>query len=375
MRLSLSLSSTAVAACLTFLDLTLPLSTLARTVVYVSEGKDNQIAIYSFDESSGALERRGEVPLEGSPGCLWPSPDGKLLYASVRSASQFATLAIDPETGGLKLLGTAPAQGSAAYVFPDHTGRWLLAAYYGDGLVSVSPIDEDGIVRQPAHDVHEVGKKAHCIQIDPSNRFAFCPHTGELNQVDQFRFSADTGKLTFNTPPVMKGGEGHGPRHLQFHPNGKWVYLVNEQGKSVTRCDFDPDSGTLTRRETLSTVPEGWDPTSGSCADIEISADGRFLYASNRGHDSIAMFAIEEESGKLTSLGQEPTEETPRSFNLVPGPDSEEHYVIAAGQRANRLVVYRRDTETGKLNALERYDSGSGPSWVLALRSADDDSP
>lgn len=371
MRTLLPISPAAIAACLALLALARPLSVDARTVVYVSESKDKTIGIYALDESSGALERQGGIPLEGSPGCLWPSPDGQLLYAAVRTTSQFATLAIDPKTGGLELLGTAPAKGSAAYVFPDHSGRWLLAAYYGEGLVSVSPIDDDGVVRQPAHDVHDVGKKAHCIQVDPANRFAFCPHTGELNQVDQLRFSPDTGKLSFNTPPTMKGGDGHGPRHLQFHPNGKWVYLVNEQGKSVTRCDYDAKKGILTRHETLSTHPDGWDPTSGSCADIEISADGRFLYASNRGHDSIAMFAIDAASGKLSSLGQEPTEETPRSFNLVPGPDGEERFLVAAGQRSSRLVVYRRDLESGKLTALQRYDSGSGPAWVLALHFDD----
>ncbi|MEX2579667.1 MAG: lactonase family protein [Verrucomicrobiales bacterium] len=337
---------------------------LASVVVYVSESKDDRIAVFSLDEADGALSRIGEIVLDGSPGPLALSPDGKHLYAAVRSTKEFATLAIDRETGLLSMVALAPASGSAPYVFPDPTGRWLLAAYYGEGLASVSRI-VDGVVTGEPVSVVETGRKAHCIRTDPANRFALVPHAGELNKVEQLRFDAETGQLSANDPSAMAGGEGHGPRHLKFHPNGRWVYVVNEQGKSVTLCDYDAAKGTLAMRQTLSTHPPDWDQEKGSCADIEISADGRFAYASNRGHDSIAVFAIDPETGELTSLGQTPTEKTPRSFNLVPG---EESYLVAAGQDADKLVVYRRDPESGALTNLAAYESGRSPAWVLGVK-------
>jgi 6-phosphogluconolactonase len=162
----------------------------------------------------------------------------------------------------------------------------------------------------------------------------------------------------------MPGGAGQGPRHMQFHPSGRWVYLVNEQGQSVSLCDFDAAAGTLRLRQTVSTTPDDWDKTKGSCADIHLSSDGRFAYASNRGHDSLAVFAIDASTGELRLLGQTPTEKTPRSFCFVPG----EKFVISAGQGSDRLIVYRRDTASGALTPLQSYACGKSPAWVLATR-------
>ena len=341
-------------------------SLFATTVVYVSESKDKRIAVFSLDEQTGELTRNSQIDLEGTPGCLAISADQKHLYASVRSASAFATLAVDPKTGELTKAGSAPASGSAAYIYPDKTGKWLLAAYYGEGRVSSSRIENAIVTGEPVT-VLEVGKKAHCIQVDPANRFAFCPHTMDLNKVDQFTFDSETGKLALNSPPAIQGAEGAGPRHLQFHTNGKWVYLINEQSKSVTHCDYDAEKGTLTKRKTVSTHPADWDPKQGSTADIEISADGRFLYGSNRGHDSIAAFEIDPDSGELTALGQTPTEKTPRSFNLIPG-GKQEKFLVSAGQGSNTLIVYRRNPKTGSLKPLKQYNCGQSPAWVLGVK-------
>ncbi len=334
----------------------------ARTCVYVSESADKKIAVFLLNETSGDLERIDEVDVGGAPGCLALSGDGKYIYAAVRSISAFATLAVNREHGRIIGISKAPAAGSAAYVYPDRTGKWLLAAYYGEGLASVSRI-VNGVVKGEPVSVVEAGKKAHCIQTDPANRFAFVPMPVALNRVSQFKFDAEKGTLEWNDPPAMVAGENHGPRHLQFHPNGKWVYVVNEQQKSVTLCDYDAAKGTLKMRQTLSTVPDGW--TQGSCADIEISADGRFVYASNRGHDSIATFSINQKSGTLKSLGQTPTEKTPRSFNLIAGG---ENYLVAAGQGSAKLVVYRRDAATGALTPLKTYDCGKSPAWVMGVK-------
>lgn len=348
---------------LLLLSFWLPSPGHSKTVVYVSEGGDKRIGIFALDEAEGSLKRIGEVELSGGPGCLALSPDRRRIYAAVRTTGEFATLEIDSETGMLDLVETAPASGSAAYVFPDRSGKWLLAAYYREGLVSVSRI-ADGLVDDEPLWVLDIGPKAHCIQTDPNNRFAFSPHPMDLNCVDQFLFNAETGELTLNTPPIMQAEDGQGPRHLQFHPNGKWVYIVNEQGKSVTFCHYDAEKGTLAIQETLSTHPPEWNPNWGSCADIEITEDGRFLYASNRGHESIAGFSLDPETGRMTSLGQTHTEKIPRSFNLMPG----EKYLVAAGQGESRLALYRRDPETGKLTHLQTIPCGKSPAWVLGYQ-------
>ena len=325
--------------------------------VFVSESKDNKIATFLLDPESGALTRSSEVDAGGAPGCLALSRDKTKLYASIRTTESFATFGIG-DAGKLKLISTAPGPGSAAYIYTDKTNRWLLSACYGNGKVAVSAI-KDQIVTGPPVQVLEMGKKAHCIQTSPSNLFAFVPHTGELNRVDQFRFDPEKGRLAKNS--FASGVEGGGPRHLQFHPNGKWVYLVNEQGKSVTHCKFDSESGKLALQGTVSTLPDDHSEKGGSCADIEISADGKFVYASNRGHNSIAIFKIDPQSGAVRSLGQEPTEEIPRSFNLI---GKDEKFLVAAGQKSNTLAVYRRDSETGLLKKLGVIPCGNSPAWV-----------
>lgn len=334
-----------------------------ETVVYVSESGHNRIAWFSLDEEAGQLKREGDVLLSGSPGALALSPDHRHLYAASRSTKEFVTLEIDPKSGALSVVASAPAAGNPAYVHVDATGRWLLAAYYGEGLVSISRVTEEGLVTEETLSVLDIGPKAHCIVTDPSNRFAFCPHPMDLNCVDQFRFDAKTGDLTLNDPPTLPGEPGSGPRHLKFHPNGRWAYFVNEQGKSVTFCDYDADKGTLTKRQTISTHPPDWYPQQGSCAEIKISSDGRFVYASNRGHESIASFSIHPESGELLELERVPTEKIPRSFDLMPG----ERFLVAAGQGEGKLALYRRDLDAGRLTQVQTLECGKSPAWVLGL--------
>jgi 6-phosphogluconolactonase len=332
------------------------------TVVYVSESGEKRIAVWALDEVSGALARVSEAVLPGAPGSLSISPDRKHLYVSVRSEKQFATLDVDAKTGALTNPTFADAGFNAAYIFADKTGRWLLAASYSEGMVGSFGI-RNGRVAGPAVVTLATGQKAHCIQADPANRFAFVPHVGELNKVEQLRFDAEVGTLSHNTPPHLPGGEGEGPRHMQFHPNGKWAYFVNEHGKSVTLCDYDAGNGTLKARQSVPTVPADW-RTKGSCADIHISADGRFVYASNRGHDSLAVFSVDPQSGELTAHGQTPTEKTPRSFCIVPGGG----FVVSAGEGSHKLIVYRRNAETGALIPLKTYECGKGPAWVTSVK-------
>lgn len=336
----------------------------AETIVYVSEAGEKRIVVYSLDESAGKLVRSGETALNGAPGALAVHPDGRHLYAAVRSTKEFATLAIDPKTGLLSVVATAPAAGNPVYLHIDNSARWLLAAYYGEGLVSASPITQEGRVIDSTRSVVEVGPKAHSVVTDDTNHFAFSPHPLPLNAVDQLRFDPDTGELSLNDPPKVEGIEGSGPRHIKFHPNKKWAYVVNEEGKSVTHYSYDSATGRLTRLETYSTHPAGWDPESGSGAEVRISSDGRFVYASNRGHDSIASFTVDAQTGALTELERVPTAKTPRAFDFLPGGN----YLVAAGQGDASLVLYERDTDTGCLQQLQVLPCGKTPVWVSAIR-------
>jgi 6-phosphogluconolactonase len=333
------------------------------SIVYISESGDNRIAVFSLNEETGDLTRQSQLDLP-SPGSLDLRADRTRLYASVRNTKEFASIEVNPMTGDLSTPVMAPAGSNAAYVHVDKSGRWLLAASYSDGVVTVSRIENDGVVMGAPVATMKTGARAHCVRTDAANRFAFVPHVMDLNKVEQIRFDAATGKIESNSPPHVSGAAGAGPRHLDFHPNGRWVYLVNEQGQSVTHGDYDAAKGTITLRDTVSTTPPDWDKSKGSCADIHVSADGKFVYASNRGHDSLAVFSVNAETGALTALGQTPTEKTPRSFALVAG----DRFVISAGQGSNKLVVYRRDATSGALTPLKTYDCGKSPAWVLGVR-------
>ena len=203
--------------------------------------------------------------------------------------------------------------------------------------------------------------KAHCIQTDRSNRFAFLPHVGESNAIFQFRFDEKTGSLTPNDPPRADGAEGQGPRHFCFHPARDFVYASNEQGSGITAYRFDSSAGTLEAFQTLSTLPEGFEGDN-TCAQIHIAPSGKSVYVSNRGHDSIACFAIGDD-GRLTSLGQQPSEATPRAFTV----DPTGNFLFASGQNSGNLASYRIDAGTGGLTPLEVSPIGDRPSWVSVI--------
>ena len=156
---------------------------------------------------------------------------------------------------------------------------------------------------------------------------------------------------------------GSGPRHLTFHPNGRHLYAINELANTVTCFDYTAASGMLTERQTISTLPTDFIGKSYT-ADLKITPDGKFLYGTNRGHDSLAVFSVNAENGTLTALGQTPTEKTPRSFCLVSG----DQFVVSAGEGSHKLIVFRRDAQNGTLTPLKTYDCGKGPAWVMSLK-------
>lgn len=332
-----------------------------RTVVYVSNGGSSDISLFDLDPASGELTARGTVALEGNPGPLAISPDRKFIYAALRQNKSVQALKVNPADGALTSAGTVVVNVNPAYLVTDKTGRHLLAADYGGDRVTVHPIQSDGSVSATPTSDLPTGRNPHSIYTDPANKFVFTPLCG-ADKVLQFRFDPKTGKLDAKEPADVEFQPIDGPRHLAFHPKKNFAYVVNEKGSSMTAFYYDPDKGMLTSLQTLSTLPKDF-PTKNSCADVHVTPDGKYVYGSNRGHDSLAGFSIDQATGQLTSLGQTPTEKTPRSFAI----DPTGKYVFAAGQGSHRLASYRIDAATGALQPLKTYDTGKAPAWVLIV--------
>jgi 6-phosphogluconolactonase len=327
----------------------------------VSVGGENRLALFSLDPNTGELSSRGEFKLPGAPGAEVVSRDGRMLYVALRSTNSVATLSIDQQTGKLKLLADTPVVGNPTYLSLDRTGKYLLTAYYSTGQAAVYPIKEDGTVGPKASRVVNTKKNPHSILIDAENKVVYVPNTG-ADVIKQYNFDAKVGTLTPHATPEVATAAGDGPRHLWFHPTAPVMYFVNEKSSSVTAYRRD-ETGNLSKLQNVPTLPEDFEGRN-TCADVELSPDGKFLYASNRGHDSIAGFRVDAETGELTLIGQFPTEATPRSFNITP----DGGYLVAAGQGNGKLAVYRRDGQTGKLERLSTHEVGKGPSWVQFLR-------
>lgn len=338
--------------------------TFSATFVYVSVASEKKIAIYEMDTKTGGLKHRHDVRIAGEPGALTTDPRNRFLFASHRSTGQISSFRINA-TGTLTRLSTVPAGADPAFVATDRTGRFLLSAYYRAGKVVVHRIAADGkLNRKPVQTV-KTDEKAHAILTDASNRFVFVPHTGP-NAIYQFHFDAKSGKLRANGAARVATGKNTGPRHLAFHPKLNIVYFDNEQGSSVTAYRLDRSTGRLKPFQTLPTLPKEY-TNRNSCAHLELSPDGKFLYAANRGHDSLAGYAVDSKTGRLKPLGQTRTEATPRSFNIEPSG----RFLFAAGQSSGKLVAYHISPSTGQLRKLANYSLGKRPWWVLAIKLPD----
>lgn len=328
--------------------------------VYVSKGPEQQIQAYRLDATTRSLHALETLPVNGAPGSLCVSPSGKTLYASLRSASKIGSYRLDPATGKLSLLNEAalPEGENAASVATDRSGKWLLSASYSAGKVVVHALKEDGSVASPAVQTVVTAKTAHCIAVSRENDTVYVPHVAP-NEVYQFRFDAQIGMLKdFGRAPG--GAMKSGPRHLAFHPLKNLAFTSDESGSSVTAYQVDATTG-LKPLQTLSTLPA--DFTAGnSTAEVKVHPTGKFVWVSNRGHDSLAGFAIDDQ-GKLTAIGQTPTEKTPRSFDI----SADGRFVFGAGEGSGKLAFFECAPETGKLTRLETYDIGQSLTWVLAV--------
>ncbi|MBT3346613.1 MAG: lactonase family protein [Gemmatimonadetes bacterium] len=324
-------------------------------------GEQPRITVEVIDED-GRLRPASHVDLDGGPGPLAVSPDGRQLYAcvTVDGAHLARSYTIDDD-GTLTQTGQTDMGASACQMSTDRTGRFLLAAYYSDGMVTVDPIDAGTLGGARTQQV-PTDQCAHYIQTDASNRFAFVPHVAEANTVFQFHFDARTGQLTPNDPPRVSPGPGEGPRHLCFHPSGRYAFTDGEQGSSVTVWDVDETAGTLTPRQTLPTLPADFTDTN-HCSQIHLTPNGRFLYAGNRGHHSIAGYRVAED-GSLEAASRTPADPNPRPMAI--SPDS--RFLYAAGSTTDgRLIAWPIDSTSGELGAPTYYDCGP-VYWVTACR-------
>ena len=341
-------------------------STQPSFYVYVSISGEDKISIFKMAPETGALSFQGDIAVSSAPCGLTVHPTRNIFYAAIRATGDILSFRLDANTGQLSLIETTvTGLEDLAYLEIDRTGRFLLTPYYRAGKVTVYPLREDGALQSTPSETRATDDHAHGVAIDPSNRFVFVPHVCPPNAIFQFSFDDKSGTLTPNAVPKVAPEGEDGPRHVRFHPSKDVVYADNEQGSCVTAYKFDPSNGTLSAFQRLSTLPKGYDG-SNSCARLEIHPSGKFLYAANRGHDSLAGFAIHPD-GSLTSTGYYPTEKTPRSFSI----DPTGNFLFSAGQSADKLIAYQIDTNTGNLQPLKTYDVGEAPWWVLAVKTHD----
>lgn len=339
----------------------------AEVLVYVgtyTNDKSEGIYIYRLDPSSGDLTFVSKTAGVENPFFLAIDSGQQHLYAANvvetcegQPGGGVSAFAIDPKTGGLTFLNQQPARGTVpCYLSIDRTGRYVLVANYGTGSVAVLPIRADGQVG-PATDVvqHEgssvnkerqEGPHVHGVVLDPASRYAFAADLG-TDKVMIYAFDSTQGKLRPNEQPFAQVQAGAGPRHFAFHPNGQYGYLINELDNTFTVFAYDAARGTLKEVQTLSTLPGDFTGES-YCADVQVHSSGRFLYGSNRGHDSIAIFAIDEATGRLTPAGHEPTQGH-FPWNLAIDPTGT--FLLVANQRGDSVVVFRIDPKTGGLQA------------------------
>jgi 6-phosphogluconolactonase len=347
----------------------------------ILQGKGKGIYAFRLDVSSGALEPCGLIE-EGrpNPSFLTVHPSGRFLYA-VNELKEFegafggavSAFTMDPDTGDLGFLNRKATHGTdPCHLTVDRTGKYVLVANFMSGSVCVLPILVDGslgdasdVVQHEGSSVdpaRQAGPHAHATVQDDAGRYLFVPELG-LDKVMIYRLDTSTGKLSPNEVPWAESPPGAGPRQIVFHPGGGYAYVINELDSTMTAFRYDADSGSLQEIQTLSTLPEGVTGSS-TCAEVQISPSGKFLYGSNRGHDSIVIYAIDEADGTLTCVGHESTQgRTPRHFAV--SPDGE--FLLAANQDTDNLVSFRIDPASGMLRATDHSVSVPTPVCVKVL--------
>lgn len=331
-----------------------------RTVLFVSLTGDEQIKFYDFDPRSGALHLRTVSNAHGPSGALCLHPNGKVIYDAHVLSTTLASFRLDANSGELTLINKIDTGiETPAHLITDRHGRFLLTAYYTGGGITVHRLDADGAIGELVQYVN-TGEKAHAVLAAVDDSFVFVPHVCPVNKTNQFRFDGATGLLTPNHPAeLVPPDDNTGPRHICLGPGGDVAYIVNEQANTVTAHHFDSTQGTLTAFQNISTLPADY-TGGGNTAHVEVHPNGRWLYASNRGHDSIVGFQIASD-GSLRPFGYFPVPASPRSFNI----DPTGAFLYCAGEAADRMTAYGVDEVSGALEPLADYAVGKSPFWVM----------
>jgi 6-phosphogluconolactonase len=334
---------------------------MRATIVYVSNADSGEISVLALDDTRGALATVQTVAGLGTVMPLAPCPDGRRLYAARRNEPwSVLGFSVDARDGRLSPLGEAPLPQSMAHIAVDGSGRWLFSASYHGNLIAVNPIDAEGRPG-PATLVLPTGPKAHAMRAAPGNRFVYATSLGG-GVVMQFGFDAASGTLTPLALRDVAVRAGAGPRHLAFHPDGRFVYLLNELDASVDVLAIDPSTGALTCVQSVSTLPPGF---SGEpwAAELRLTPDARFLYTSERRSSTLAGFAVDAATGRLTPIGHWPAQAQPRGFAISPSG----RWLIAAGQLSHAVGVHAIDAGTGTLSLRHEHAVGRNPNWVEAI--------
>jgi 6-phosphogluconolactonase len=368
-----------------------PLQDMPSTQVDLPPGNGRGIHLFEVNRTTGAMTARGTYDLGTSPSCLALNAAGTRLYSANETDRQgpdnegtVSAFSINRSDAQLTLLNTVRSGGAGpTYVSVHPCGRFLLVANYFGGSVSVLPILPDGSLGAATDTKTDAGPlgptratnappgtfaisghdrtHAHMIQADPSGRFVLHVDLA-LDKIFVWKFNDKKGLLTPHDPPALSLPPGDGPRHFFFHPNGRWFYTIQEEGSTVVMCDYDGSKGRLDVKQTISTLPPGF-TGSNFCSEILVSDDGRFLYAGNRLHDSIAIFSISN-TGALTYLGEEWTQGNyPRSFSI----DPTGRFLYACNQRSDNLAQFRVNRDTGTLVFTGRYIPVGNPSHIQFL--------
>jgi len=368
-----------------------PLQDVLPTQVDLPPGNGRGIHIFEVDRATGAMAPAGIVEMGTSPSCLALNAEGTRLYSANETdrsgedkQGTISAFAVSRTGGKLELLNTVRSGGAGpTYVSIHPNGRFLLVANYFGGSVSVLPILADGRLGEATdikNDTGQVGPTratnaprgsfahsghdrthAHMIQADPSGRFVLHADLG-LDQIFVWKFDEQHGKLSANDPPAVSLPPGDGPRHFHFHPSGRWLYSIQEEASTIVLFDYDAPSGRLTARQTISTLPPIF-AGSNFCSEILVSADGRFVYAGNRLHDSISIFSIGP-SGDLTYVDEVWTRGNyPRSFNF----DPTGQFLYCCNQRGDNVAVFRVNQKTGSLDFTGHYAPVGNPSIIVFL--------
>jgi len=343
---------------------------------YTNKTESKGIYAFEFDADSGKLKAKGLAAATTDPSWVAIHPNGKFAYAANETGNQstITAFSIDVQKAKLIQLNQLPALGQdPCHLSFDKTGKYLFAANYSSGNIAVFPILPDGRLGEHTAVVKNAGSlgpnkerqegpHAHWVHVSPDNQYVFAADLG-LDAILSYRFDATKGTLTPNDPPMTKLTPGAGPRHVAFSPSGKYVYVVSELNSTVTAFQYDPGKGTLSEFQILATLAQDFSGRNDT-AEITVHTNGKWLFASNRGRDTITVFSISPSDGSLTSLGEFPTGgKEPRHFAIDPSGQ----YVLAENQNSNSITVLKIDPATGALKEVARANDIPSPVCLAFL--------